>query len=370
MNIGAINESAKIENRVGLSPSGVSFLLEKGHTVYVQAGAGLKSGYSNEEYTAQGAHIVFTKEEVFGRSDIVINISPLNQEECRLVKPHQVLLGFHHLAIAKKPIVQELLQKSVTMIGYEIIQDDDDALPFYESLSEVAGPLCLSIAGHYLQTNQGGRGMILGGVVSVAPATVVIIGSGVLARSATRAMLGAGAQTIVIGHNMERMRKIEEMTAGHAITLMGTKYNLARITRVADILIGAVLRPGERAPVMITREMVKTMKKGSVIIDMAIDHGGCIETSRPTTLEHPTYLDEGIIHYCVPNITSSVSRTSTKVLSNLAVQYLHIIGEIGIDQAIRKSRPLGRGLYMHKGKISKMNIAERFQLSYKEPALD
>ncbi|MBN2409734.1 MAG: alanine dehydrogenase [Candidatus Aminicenantes bacterium] len=370
MNIGVINESAKIENRVGLSPSGVSFLLEKAHAVYVQAGAGLRSGYSNEDYAAQGAHIVFTEEEVFGRSDIVINISPLNREECRLVKPHQVLLGFHHLAIAKKPIVEELLQKNVTMIGYEIIQDDDDALPFYENLGEVAGPLCLSIAGHYLQTNQGGRGMILGGVVSVAPATVVIIGSGVLARSATRAMLGAGAQTIVIGHSMERMRRIEEMTGGHAITLMGTKYNLARITKVADILIGAVLHPGERAPIMITREMVKTMKKGSVIIDLAIDHGGCIETSRPTTLEHPTFLDEGIIHYCVPNITSSVSRTSTKVLSNLAVQYLHIIGQFGIDQAIQKSRPLGRGLYMHKGYISKKNIAERFHLSDKEPALD
>ncbi|MGB7296119.1 MAG: alanine dehydrogenase [Candidatus Aminicenantales bacterium] len=370
MNIGAINESAKIENRVGLSPSGVSFLLEKGHTVYVQAGAGLKSGYSNEEYMAQGANIVFTKEEVFGRSDVVINISPLNQEECRLAKSQQVLLGFHHLAIAKKPIVEGLLQKNVTMIGYEIIQDEDDALPFYESLSEVAGPMCLSIAGHYLQTNQGGRGMILGGVVSVAPATVVIIGSGVLARSSTRAMLGAGAHTIVVGHNMGRMRKIEEMTGGHAITLMGSKYNLARMTKVADILIGAVLRPGERAPIMITREMVRTMKKGSVIIDLAIDHGGCIETSRPTTLEHPTYLDEGVIHYCVPNITSSVSRTSTKVLSNLAVQYLHIIGQLGIDRAIQTSRPLGRGVYMYQGHISKKNIAERFSLSYKDLPLD
>ncbi len=366
MNIGAINESAKIENRVGLSPGGVSFLLEKGHKVYVQAGAGLKSGYANEEFTAQGANIVFTKEEVFGRSDIVINLSPLNQEECRLVKPRQVLLGFHHLAVAKKAIVEELLQKNVSMIGYEIIQDEGDVLPFYESLSEVAGPMCLSIAGHYLQTNQGGRGMILGGVVSVPPATVVIIGSGVLARSATRAMLGAGAQTIVIGHNMERLRKIEEMTGGHVITMMGSKYNLARMTKVADILIGAVLRPGERAPVMITREMIKTMKKGSVIIDLAIDQGGCIETSRPTTLEQPTYVEEDVIHYCVPNFTSSVSRTATKVLSNLAVQYLHIIGELGIDQAIQKNKPLARGVYMHQGAICKKNIAERFSLIYRD----
>jgi alanine dehydrogenase len=366
MNIGVINESAKIENRAGLNPSGVSFLVDKGHKVYVQAGAGLKSGYSNEEYTAQGGHIVFTKEEVFGRSDIVLNISPLSQDECKLVKNDQILLGFHHLAIAKKAIVEELLQKNVTMIGYEIIQDEDDALPFYESLSEVAGQMCLVIAGHYLQTNQGGRGMILGGVVSVPPATVVIIGSGVLARSATKAMLGAGAHTIVVGHNMERLRKIEEMTAGRVITLMGSKYNLARMTKVADILIGAVLRPGERAPIMITRDMVKMMKKGSVVIDLAIDHGGCIETSRLTTLDHPTFIDEGVLHYCVPNITSAVSRTSTKVLSNQVVHYLHAIGDLGVDQALQKNVALGRGVYMYQGKITKRNIGERFGLSYQE----
>ncbi|MEW5900020.1 MAG: alanine dehydrogenase [Acidobacteriota bacterium] len=366
MNIGVINESAKIENRVGLNPSGVSFLHDKGHKVYVQAGAGLKSGYTNEEYTSQGAHLVFTKEEVFGRSDIGINISPLTQEECQLVKTNQILLGFHHLAIAKKAIVEGLLEKKVTMIGYEIIQGEDDTLPFYENLGEVAGQMCLVIAGHYLQTNQGGRGMIIGGVVSVPPATVVIIGSGVLARSATRAMLGAGAHTIVIGHNMERLRRIEEMTGGRVITLMGSKYNLERMTRIADVLIGAVLRPGERAPMMITRDMVRTMRKGSVIIDLAIDHGGCIETSRLTTLEHPIFVDEGVIHYGVPNITAAVSRTSTKVLSNLAVHYLHEIGDCGLEQALQRNGALGRGVYMHSGRLTKKNIAERFGLEYEE----
>ena len=366
MNVGVINESSKIENRAGLNPSGVSFLVEKGHTVYVQAGAGLKAGYTNEEYAAQGASIVFTREEVFGRSDIVLNISPLSQEECQLVKKDQVLMGFHHLAIARKAIIEELLKKNVIMIGYEIIQEEDEVLPFYENLGEIAGQMCLVIAGHYLQTNQGGRGMIIGGVVSVPPATVVVIGSGVLARSATRALLGAGAHTIVLGHNMERLRRIEEMTAGRVITLMGSRYNLTRMTRVADVLIGAVLRPGERAPIMIKREMVKTMRPGSVIIDLAIDHGGCIETSRPTTLEHPTFIDEGIIHYCVPNITSSVSRTSTKVLSNLVVRYLHEISDLGIDEALRTDRSLACGVYLHRGHITKKNIAERFGLDYEE----
>ncbi len=363
MNVGVLNESYKIENRAGLTPSGVSFLVEKKHTVYVQAGAGSKSGYTNEDYSSQGAKIVFTKEEIFGRSDIVLNISPLNQEESRLVKEDQVLFGFHHLAVSKKSIIEDLLRKKVIMIGYEIIQQDDETLPFLENLGEVAGQMCLVISGYYLQTLQGGRGMIIGGVVSVPPATAVIIGSGLFARSAVRAMLGAGAHTIVLGHNMDRLRKIEEMTGGRVITMIASKYNLARITKVADILIGAVLRPGERAPVIITREMVKTMRKGSVIIDLGIDQGGCIETSRPTTLEQPTFIEEGIIHYCVPNITSAVSRTSTKVLSNLVVHYLHQIGECGLEKALQQNSSLARGVYMQGGKIVKRNIAERFGLS-------
>ena len=366
MNIGVINESCKIENRAGLTPSSVSLLVEKGHTVYVQAGAGLKAGYTNEEYTDQGANIVFTKDEVFGRSDIVLNISPLNEEECKLVKKNQILLGFHHLAVAPKSLVQELLKKGVIIVGYEIIQQDNNALPFIESLSEVAGQMCLAISGHYLQTSQSGRGVIIGGVASVPPATAVIVGSGVLARSAIKALLGAGAHTIALGRYMDRLRELEEMTSGRLITLIASKYNLARMTKVADILIGAVLRPGERAPIMITREMVRTMKKGSLIIDLAIDQGGCIETSRLTTLEQPTYIEEEVIHYCVPNITSAVSRTSTKVLSNSVAPYLLSIGEAGIEGVLKQDVSLARGVYVYDGNIVKKTTAERFGLPYKE----
>ncbi len=366
MNVGIINESGKIENRVGLTPSSVSILIENGHTVYVQAGAGLRAGYSNEEYVAQGAQLVFTKDEVFGRSEVVLNISPLNQEECKLIKEEQILFGFHHLAVAKKNIISELLEKKVTVIGYEIIQDEDEVLPFIESLSEVAGQMCLFISGHYLQTTQGGRGVIIGGVVSVPPATAVIIGSGVLARSATKALLSAGAQTIVLGRYMERLREIEEMTGGQVITLVASKYNLARMVKIADILIGAVLRPGERAPIMVTRDMVKTMKKGAVIIDLAIDQGGCIETCRLTTLENPVFIHEGVIHYCVPNITSAVSRTSTKVLSNMVTPYLLKIGEIGIDKSLEVDKSLARGVYILRGEIVRKSLAERFGMKYKD----
>jgi alanine dehydrogenase len=366
MNIGVINESSKIENRAGLSPSSVSLLVEKGHTVYVQAGAGFKSGYTNEEYSSLGAKIVFTKEEVFGRSDIVLNISPLNEEEAGLVREDQILFGFHHLAVAKKSLVEGLLNKSVTMIGYEIVQEDDESIPFLESLSEVAGQMCQVIAGHYLQTTQGGRGLVLGGVVSVPPATAMIVGSGILARSAVKAMLGAGAHTIALGRDMERLRELEEMTAGRLITLISSKYNLDRISRVADVVIGAVLRPGEVAPILITKAMIKNMKKGAVVIDLAIDQGGCIETSRPTTLEQPVYVEEGIIHYCVPNITSTVSRTSTKVLSNMVTPFLVEIGELGIDRIIEKKGPLARGVYMYQGQIAKKKTAERFGLNHKE----
>jgi len=367
MNIGVINESSKIENRAGLSPSGVSLLTEEGHTVYVQAGAGLKAGYTNEEYADLGAKIVFTKDEVFGRSDIVLNISPLNEEESKLVKTDQILFGFHHLAVARKNIVEGLLKKNVTIVGYEIIQKDDETLPFIEGLSEVAGQMCLTISGHYLQTSQGGQGIIIGGVVSVPPATAVIIGSGVLARSAIKSLLGAGAHTIALGRFMDRLRELEEMTSGRLVTLFASHYNLARMTKIADILIGAVLRPGERAPIMVTREMVKEMKKGSLIIDLAIDQGGCIETSRPTTLEQPTFIEEGIIHYCVPNITSAVSRTSTKVLSNLVAPCLLEIGEFGIEKILKKNLALTRGLYIYKGKIARKSIAERYGLEYRDP---
>jgi alanine dehydrogenase len=366
MNIGVINESNKIENRAGLSPSGVSFLTERGHTVYFQAGAGLKSGYSNEEYTSLGANIVFTKEEALGRSDIILNISPLDEEECKLVKANQILFGFHHLAVSRKCNVEDLLKKNVTMIGYEIVQKENEELPFIESLSEIAGQMCLVISGNYLQTSQGGRGLVIGGVVSVPPATAVVIGSGVLAKSAIKAMLGAGAQTIALGRDMDRLRELEEITSGRLITLMASKYNLARMAKVADILIGAVLRPGEKAPVLITRDMVKSMKNGSVLIDLAIDQGGCSETSRLTTLEHPTYVDEGVIHYCVPNITSTVSRTSTKVLSNMVVPYLLDIADGGIDKTLKENKSLARGVYVYNGNLVKKGVAERFSMPYKE----
>lgn len=365
MNVGVLNESGKIENRAGLSPSGISLLAEKGHTVYVQAGAGLKAGYANEEYSGLGAKIVFTKDEVFGRSDIVLNISPLNEEECKLVKKGQILFGFHHLAVARKNLLEELLQKNVTIIGYEIIQEDNNALPFLEGLSEISGQMCLAISGHYLQASQGGRGIIIGGVVSVPPATAVVVGSTVLARSAMKSLLGAGAHTIALGRYMDKLRELEEMTSGQVVTLFASQYNLDRMTRIADILIGAVLRPGERAPIMITREMVKKMKKGSLIIDLSIDQGGCIETSRLTTLEQPTFVDEGVIHYCVPNITSAVSRTSTKVLSNLVASRLLSIGEVGIDQALKEDLSMARGVYVYCGNVTKKSLAERFGFGYK-----
>jgi alanine dehydrogenase len=366
MNIGVLNESSKIENRAGLSPSGVSLLVERGHTVYVQAGAGLKSGYTNEEYSSLGANIVFTKDEAFGRSDIVLNISPLDEEESKLVKKNHILFGFHHLAVSRKNILDDLLKKNVTMLGYEIVQNNGDELPFIECLSEIAGQMCLVISGHYLQTSQGGRGLVIGGVVSVPPATAVVVGSGVLARSAIKAMLGAGAHTIALGRQMDRLRDLEEMTSGQLVTLIASRYNLTRMVKIADILIGAVLRPGEKAPVMITRDMVRSMKKGSVLIDLAIDQGGCSETSRLTTLEQPIYVDEGIIHYCVPNITSTVSRTSTKVLSNMVVPYLLQIAENGIESTLKTNTSLARGVYVYKGQLVRKGVAERFSTSFQE----
>lgn len=366
MNIGVINESRKIENRVGLTPGSVSLLVEKGHKVYVQAGAGLKSGYTNEEYADQGADIVFTDEEVFGRSDLVLNISPISEEESTLVKKGQILAGFHHLAVSRTEILKKLMDKGVTILGYEIFQEDSGLLPFIESLSEIAGQMCLFISGQYLQTTQGGRGVIIGGVVTCPPATAVVVGSGVLARSAVKALLGAGANTIALGHDMAGLRHLEEITSGRVVTMIASRYNLERMTKIADVLIGAVLMPGERAPMYITRDMVRTMRPGSLVIDLAIDQGGCIETSRLTTLDHPTYVDEGIIHYCVPNITSSVSRSTTKVLSNLVTPVLMKIGELGVKEALISDTAMSRSVYMYDGHLIKRKIAERFNLPFQE----
>jgi len=368
MFIGVLNESEKIENRVGLTPGGVSFLTGRGIQVSVQTGAGSRAGYSNEEYASQGAHIVFTAEEIFNRSDVVINISPLSDEECLLVKDGQILIGFHHLAVFDKNSLNLLLERGVTILGYEIIQKDSGVLPFIESLSEVAGQMCLFISGQYLQTVQGGRGILVGGVVTVPPATAVVVGSGVLARSAVRALIGAGAHTIALGRDMDNLRSLEEKTNGRLITLIANRYNLSRMIKVADILIGAVLEPGEKAPVFVTRDMVASMRKGSLVIDLAIDQGGCIETSRPTTLERPTYSEEGVIHYCVPNITSAVSRTSTKLLSNLATPILDGIKTRGLGPLLKEDESLACGVYIYRGQVVKKKIADLFGLPVKELA--
>jgi len=368
MHIGVLNESAKIENRVGLTPGGVSFLTGRGIEVSVQTGAGSRAGYSNEEYASQGADIVFTAEEIFDRSDVVINISPLSAEECRFVKEDRMLAGFHHLAVYDKNSLNILLERRATILGYEIIQKDNGVLPFIESLSEVAGQMCLFISGQYLQTVQGGRGILVGGVVSVPPATAVVVGSGVLARSAVKALIGAGAHTIALGRDMDNLRALEERMNGRLITLVANRYNLTRMTRVADILIGAVLEPGEKAPVFVTRDMVASMRKGSLVIDLAIDQGGCIETSRPTTLDDPTYNEEGVIHYCVPNITSAVSRTSTKILSNLVTPILDGIQTLGLKRLLKEDESLARGVYIYKGQVVREKIADLVGLPVKELA--
>lgn len=366
MRIGIINESEKIENRVALIPASVSELVERGNSVYFQSKAGINAGYSDQDYLEAGGKIVYSEEEVFGRAEIIHNISPLNDKECDLVKENSILFGFHHLAVAKKSNINKLLKKNVTVIGYEIIQDEENKLPFIEALSEVAGKLCLVISGHYLQTNFGGRGIIIGGITSVPPSTVVVIGAGALGKSAARAAWCGGAHVIVLDEDMNLLREVEEMTSHQVITLIANKYNISRMVRIADILIGAILIPGERAPIMVTGEMVKTMKKGSVIIDLSIDQGGCVETSRPTSLRDPIFIKDGIIHYCVPNITSAVSRTSTRVLSNVVMPYLMKISKIGLDNALREDKNLANGIYIYNGKIVKKSLAERFNLEYED----
>lgn len=358
MNYGVPKEVRDLENRVGLTPAGVHALVGFGHTVYVQGGAGDGAGFSDEDFRAVGAQIVYSAEEAYGRADVVAKVTRLTAPEYALLRDGQTILSFTHLAVASRDLVEALQEHSITAIAYEMIQADDGSLPVLLTSSEVAGRLAPVIAGEFLASTRGGRGILLSGVPGVPPAAVVILGAGALGTSAARAFLGIGAQVTVLDRDPLRLQRIDEMFSGRATTLFSTAFNLRRVLEFADVLVGAVLVAGQRAPVLVTREIVKRMRTRALIIDFSIDQGGCIETSRLTTHRNPTYIEEGVIHYCVPTILSLVARTASHALLNASLPYLHEIGLRGVDAAIAQNPALARGVNVWRGKIVNAQIAE------------
>lgn len=365
MKVGIPKENFQEEKRVGLAPAGVDSLIRAGHTVLVESGAGLGSQFSDEDYQKTGAQIVYNPEEVFLRSEMIVKVAPLNKTECDLLQDGQVLFSALHLAVGKRSTIDTLLVKNVTAIGYELIENNG-ALPVLHSMSEIAGQLSIQVAERYLESNfKGGRGILLGGIPGVAPAAVVILGAGVVGMTAARAALGRGASVIVIDKDLSRLRRVDNLFRKRITTVMANPYTISRGVKFADVLIGAVLIKGEKTPHIVTEEMVKQMKKGAVIVDVSIDQGGCIETSRMTSINDPVYTYNDVIHYCVPNMPALVARTASYGLTNASLSYIQDIADNGVANALSGDAGLAKGVCTYNGYCSNEAIANVFDLEYR-----
>ncbi len=362
MNFGVPKEVREQENRVGLTPAGVHALVEAGHTVYVERNAGVGAGFNDDNFRSFGAEIVYSAEEVYGRASVIAKVTRLTAAEHKILREGQTVLSFMHLAVASPDLLETLKAKSITAIAYEMIEAKDGSLPVLLTSSEVAGRIAPVVAGELLSSTLGGRGILLSGVPGVPSAAVVILGAGVLGTNAARAFLGMGAQVTALDRDPEKLRRVDEMFAGRVTTLFATAYNISRVVEFADVLVGAVLVPGQRAPILVNRAMLKRMRPRAVILDFAIDQGGCVETSRPTTHRNPTFIEEGVIHYCVPTILSRVARTASHALLNASLPYIHEIGQYGVDDAIRRDPALTCGVNTWHGKLVNKQVADALGL--------
>jgi alanine dehydrogenase len=351
MDIGIPRERRESEYRVGLTPIGVQLLTAEGHAVYVERGAGLGAGFADRDYEEAGARIVYQPQEAYGRADLVLKVARPTDEECGWLREGQTVIGLLHLAAARRSRVEALLEKRVTAIGYEMIQNDDGSLPVLIPLSQTAGRMMVQVAGSLLQNDRGGKGVLLSGVPGVPPAEVVIIGAGTLGTCAAQVFLGVGATVYILDRDLQRLQQVDAMLRGRAVTMVSHEFNVRKAVKFADLVVGAVLVPGQRAPIVVTREMVRSMKARSVIIDMSIDQGGCVETSRPTTHRSPTFMDEGVIHCCVPNLPSVVARTATHAFNNAAWPYIQALTRLGLDGALEAHPALARGVNLRDGQI-------------------
>ena len=361
MNICIPKERRDSEYRVGLTPAGVQLLTQSGHHCFVEHEAGIGSGFSDYHYQQAGGSIVYSGEEIYGRADLILKVARPTDEEFKWMREGQTIMGFLHLASGKAEKTKILIEKNITAIGYEIIQDDNGTLPVLIPMSQLGGHMVPQIAAKILQNNYGGKGILLGGVPGVPPAEVIILGGGTSGRAAARTFIGMGASVYVLDRNLEKLRDLDREFQGRIITMVSHSFNIEKVCRFADVLVGAVLVPGERTPILVSREMVKSMRSRSIIIDISIDQGGCVETSRPTTHSNPTYIEEGVIHYCVPNMSGVIGRTATHVLNNAAWNFIKEVAEVGIETALEQNRALARGVYTYHGEIKSTCLANSLE---------
>jgi alanine dehydrogenase len=361
--VGTVREIKDNEYRVGLVPGGVKTLADSGQKVLVETRAGDGSGISDEEYRQAGGEIVGSAAEVWKQAEILVKVKEPIEPEYGLMREGQILFTYLHLAPLPK-LTRALLEGKVTGVAYETITGPDGSLPLLTPMSEVAGRMSIQVGARYLERVNGGRGVLLGGVPGVPPAEVIIIGGGVVGMNAAKMAAGLGARVTILDRSVTKMQYIDDVFGGHVATLMSNPIAIARAVARADLLIGAVLIPGAAAPKLVTRSMVGAMKKGSVIVDVAVDQGGCIETTRPTTHSDPTYEVDGVVHYCVANMPGAVPRTSTFALTNVTFPYLLRIARKGLKQALQEDPSLVPGVNTYAGKLTCAPVAEAQGLPY------
>ena len=363
MIIGVPKEIKEGEKRVGMIPQGVDALFAHGHHVLVEKGTGIGSGFSDKEYREAGATLVEREKDVWAEAEMVVKVKEPLEPEISLMKPGQILFTYLHLA-ADRELTLKLMERRIVAIGYETVQTQDGSLPLLRPMSEIAGRASVLAGGMCLEARYGGRGVLLCGASGVPPAKVVILGAGVVGTNACKVALGIGARVSILDVHPERLSYLHDITQGHIATFISNRMTIGEEIAGADLVIGAVLIPGARAPKLVTRQMLKRMRPGSAVVDISVDQGGCFETTRPTTHENPTYIEEGIVHYCVTNIPGAFPRTSTFALTNATFPYILQIADKGYRKAMNENEALRKGLNLIDGMVACEAVAEGFGLTF------
>jgi alanine dehydrogenase len=357
MIIGVPKEVKDHESRVGITPAGVKALVEAGHTALVETHAGELSAFTDDDYQSAGAEIVGAAHHVWGHADMVVKVKEPIEKEYLFFRPGLVLFTYLHLA-PLPALTEKLLATQVTGIAYETIRDRAGTLPLLTPMSEVAGRMSVQVGATYLEKEKGGRGLLLGGVPGVPPARVCIIGGGIVGTNAAKIAVGMGANVTIVDLNLNRLRELDDIFNGRLHTLASNSYNITHAVQAADLVIGGVLIPGAAAPRIVTREMVSRMKKGAVIVDVAIDQGGCIETARPTTHSDPSYIVDGVVHYCVTNMPAAVPNTSTLALTNATFPYVLKLAQLGAAAAVKADPGMCEGVNTYGGQLTYKAVAQ------------
>ena len=356
MVIGIPKEIKDHEYRVSLTPDGAAVLCKAGHTVWVEPSAGQGSGFTDNEYRQAGATIASSKAEVFGKAELIVKVKEPLLSECSLFRPGQVLFTYLHLASLPE-LTKTLLDRKITAIAYETTAAKDGSLPMLKPMSEIAGRMSVQIGAHYLEKLQGGRGVLLAGVPGVEPGKVVVLGAGVVGAAATRIAVGLGAQVTVINLDVDRLRYLDDLYQGRVVTRAVNEAAVEQAVCEADLVIGAVLIPGAKAPKLVSRALVSRMKPGAVVVDVSVDQGGCFETTKATTHSDPVYEVDGVLHYCVANMPGIVPRTSTCALTNATLPYVSHLASEGVDRAIQSDPGLAKGVNLKNGQVTCQGVA-------------